>query len=395
MTAALPTTPAVPERTVRVLIACDHIDYDGAMHGGGRQLVELTRALQGSSIEPIVCVLRRATRLGHELQAEGLPLRFLGDGRFSPVTLPRLVAMIHDLDVHVLHLTDFGASTFGRLAGWMTRTPTIVQVISHHSQHQARGFPWYVEWAYKACAPLTSHALAISDSVKDFSVQHMGFDAAAVEVLHYPLPRHSFSPPAPERVRKLRRRYGIADADPVIGAVTRFYPSKGIRYLLQAFRPILDVVPNAWLVLVGQGPEEARLRRQAHELGVAHRVIFAGFQREAHTFVRLFRVAAVPSLEEGFGLVALESQALGVPVVASDIGGLRDIVTHESSGLLVEAQNASALAHALLRVLGDDTLHRRLSATGERDAQRFSLDRYVTRLSEIYRTLARREEQRT
>ena len=377
-----------PER-VRVLIACDHLDYDGAIHGGGRQLIELVRALQdGGLVEPIAVALRGATALGHQLREEGLPIRFLHDARFSPVTLARLVRLIRQHDVQVLHLTDFGASTWGRLASGMTGVPAIVQVISHHSEHQARGYPWYVELAYRAFAPLTAHALAISDSVKAFSVERMGFVDDAVEVLHYPMPRHSFVVPTAEEAAEVRRRHGIGPADPVIGSVTRFFPSKGIVHLVEAFAAVHRTRPDAWLLLAGQGPEEPRLRERAASLGVADRVIFAGFQREAHQYVRAFDVAAVPSIEEGFGLVALEALAVGVPVVASAVGGLMDIVQHEQNGLLVPPEDPAALAGALNRLLDDAALRTRLAAAGPDSTERFSLDRYVSRLTALYAELA-------
>ena len=383
-------TPAPRER-VRVLIACDHIDYDGAIHGGGRQLIELVRALEASDdIEPIAVVLRGATSLGRELQAEGLPIEFLNDRRFSPVTLARLLRIIRQRRVQLLHLTDFGASTWGRLAARMARLPTIVQIISHHSPHQARGFPWYVELAYRVCAPLTAHALAISDSVKAFAVDHMGFASDAVEVLHYPMPRHSFVIPSDAEAAAVRREQGIGPDDPVIGSVTRFFPSKGIIFLVEAFAEVRRRHPNAWLLLVGQGPEEKRLRARAADLGVADRVRFAGFQREAHRFVRAFDVAAVPSLEEGFGLVALEALALGVPVVASRQGGLPDIVQEGRTGLLVDAGDAAALAGALGRLLEDPALRQRMSAAAPEGLERFSLDRYTSRLSALYHQLAER-----
>lgn len=373
---------------VRVLIACDHMDFDGALHGGGRQLIELTRALDRREIEPTVCVLRAPSSLGVQLQEEGLPLHFFGDGRFNPVTLPKLVRLIRKRRIEVLHLTDFGACTFGRLAAALTGTPAIVQVISHHSEFTARGFPPYVELAYRALAPLTSRALAISPTVKEFAVQRMGFALDDVEVLYYPLPSHSFAEPSPESVSELRERLGIADDTPVIGSVTRFHPVKGIRYLIDAFAQLSRSYPRARLILVGQGPEEERLRRQCRELGVAERVIFAGFQREVQRFVKLFRVSVVPSLEEGFGLVALESLALGVPVVASRIGGLPDVVTHEKTGLLVEPANPDAMARAISRILSDDDLRRRMSEAGPAAAQRYSLDRYAGRLTQIYQELA-------
>ena len=149
----------VPSGPVRVLIACDHIDFDGALHGGGRQLIELTRALDRSLVEPTVCVLRKPSALGRALMEEGLPFLFLGDGRFNPRTLLKLLKIMRARRIEVLHLTDFGASTFGRIAGLVRRVPSIVQIISHHSAHTRRRFPAYVRFAYRTLAPLTARGL--------------------------------------------------------------------------------------------------------------------------------------------------------------------------------------------------------------------------------------------
>ncbi|MEO8564528.1 MAG: glycosyltransferase family 4 protein [bacterium] len=373
---------------VRVLIACDHIDYDGALHGGGRQLIELARALDRRLVEPTVCVLRGASTLGAQLRAEGLPFRFFGDARFSPVSLVRLLRIIRRDRIEVVHLTDFGACTLGRIAARLAGIPSIVQVISHHSPGQPRGFPRAVELAYRALAPHTTRVLAISDSVRDFAVKRMGFAPGSVEVLTYPLPRHSFAPATADAIAARRMAHGIALDDPVIGAVTRFYPAKGIEYLIDAFAIVRRAHPRAWLVLVGQGPEEAALRARAEELAIADRVVFAGFQRDAQAYVGGFDVAAVPSLEEGFGLVALEALALGVPVVASRVGGLPDIVVDGVTGLLVQPARPDALADALVRLLGDPALRRAMGAAAKLDVERFSLDTYSGRLSEIYRELA-------
>lgn len=376
-------------RPLRVLIACDHIDYNGAIHGGGRQLVELTRGLLDAGVEPTVCVLRGASELGRQFQAEGLPFQFFGDHRLNPATVLRLVRLIRERDIQVLHLTDYGASTFGRIAGLITGTPSIVQIISHHSSFQRKGFPRHVELAFRALAPLTAHALAISSSVKEFAVQHMGFADSEVEVLHYPLPRYSFTTPDPERVAAMRLHLGIPASDPVVGAVTRFFPSKGITHLVREFARVLEQVPHAWLVLVGQGPEEETLRAQCERLGIGDRVKFAGFQRDAHVFVAGFDVSVVPSLEEGFGLVAVESLALGVPVVASRRGGLPDVVVDDVTGILVEPTEEGSISSAILRLLTEPELRGRMSRAARQDVERFSLDIYLGRLIQLYSLLAR------
>lgn len=380
----------MPTRPVRVLIACDHIDHNGALHGGGRQLLELIRALQQRpTVEFTVVILRPPTSLGYELLREGLPITFLGDHRFNPVSAVKLARIIRHTRADVLHLTDFGACTWGRLAGLATRTPAIVQVITHHGPDQPRGFPWQAALAYRALAPFTGRALAISDSVKRFAEERMGFSKGSVEVLHYPAPEHSFREPEPAATDALRTSLGIGDGEPVIGAVTRFHRVKGIAHLVDAYATVRATLPNAWLVLVGQGPLEQDLRGRAAELGVADRVVFAGFQREAERYVSLFDVSAVPSLEEGFGLVALESLRLGVPVVASRVGGLPDIVEDGRTGLLVPPSDPPALAAALLRVLTDHDLAAGMRKAAPDSTARFSLERYVGRLVQMYRELAR------
>lgn len=375
----------------RVLIACDHIDYDGALHGGGRQFIELARALEShGDVEATFCVLRAPSGLGRELLSEGLPFHFFEDRPWNPASVLRFLRLIRERRIDVLHLTDYGASTLGRIAGLLTRTPAIVQVIAHHSEHQRRGFPWHVELAYRALAPATARALAISESVRDFAAEHMGFGRDVLEVLPYPLPQHSVSKPSEAIMAAVRAEYGIGVQDPVVGAVTRFFPSKGITYLLTAFAEVLRAQPNAWLMLLGQGPEEASLREQSSALGIQDRVIFAGYQRDIAHHEGIFRVAVMPSLEEGFGLSAVEALAMGIPVVASAVGGLPDVVRDGETGFLVPPADPDALTHAIVRLLEDEALHQSLSAAARVDVQRFSLDGYVSRLVQLYHELRRR-----
>ena len=376
---------------LRVLIACDHIDFEGSLHGGGRQLIELTRALlEEGRVAPIVCVLRPATALGRELQAEGLPFRFFGYGKYSIAPLRRFVRTIRAERAGVLHLTDFAACTWGRLAGRVTGVPSIVQIITHHSTHTHLGYPPHVELAYRALAPSTARALAISESVAHFARERMGFTAEQTEVLYYPLPKHSFSAATPERLAEVRSAHGIPQEAPVVGAVSRFFPVKGIRYLIDAFPRVLAARPDARLLLVGRGPEEGALKAQAAALGIEERVVFAGFQRDSAAYAGTFDVAVVPSLEEGFGLVAVEAMALGVPVVASRVDGLQEVITDGRSGLLVPPADPAAIADAVLRVLGDRELRARLSDGGRAESERFSLDRYAARLTDLYYELAGR-----
>lgn len=381
---------AAGPRPLRVLLACDHIDHDGALHGAGRQIVETARAFDPERVRARILVLREASDLGRALQRaleeEGLPLRFLGHGRFNPASLGSLLGEMR-AGTDLAHVTDFGASTFGRLAGRIAAVPVVVHIRSHHSEHQPRGFPPYVEWAYRALAPLAARGIAISRSVADFATERMGFPPERVEILNNPLAGFSFSPPPEREVAALRDAYGVGAGEPVVGSVTRFHAAKGIEHLIDAFALLQRSLPDARLILVGEGPLHDELVERARERKVADRVVFAGFRRDVEAHYAMFDVTAVPSIEEGFGNVAVESMAMGTPVVASDIGGLRESVEQGESGLRVPPADPRALADALFRLLEDEALRTRMGRAARRRSRRFSMDAYVERLERLYRSV--------
>lgn len=373
------------DRPVRVLIVCDHIGYGHALHGAGRMMVEMTMGFNPRRVEVTSCVLRDGAELGRRLNAEGVPLQFFGAHRFSPLPLARIVSLVRRKEIDVIHVTDFQADTLGRLAGMITGKPVIVHVRTHHSKYQKRPYPWYMERVNQLLAPSTALAIANSDSLRDFAIQRMGFKPEQVVTVHNPVSTFTMKPVKPEDVARIRAELGLDGVYPVIGAVTRFYPAKGISFLVGAFPAVLRKFPDARLVLVGDGPLGDELKAQARELGIERSVIFTGFRADAEAFVQLFTVSAVPSLEEGIGNVAIESVVGGVPVVASKEGGLPEVVIEGKSGLLVRPGDSGKLAAALLRALEEPFLLDRLRQGCREEAARFSIETYTARLEQLYR----------
>lgn len=385
-----PASPseAFPERPIRVLIVCDHIGYGHALHGAGRMMVEMTMGFDPRRVEVTSCVLRESGELGNRLNAEGVPLQSFGAHRFSPLPLARIVKLVRQKNIDVIHVTDFQADTLGRLAGKITGKPVIVHVRTHHSKYQKRPYPWYMERMNHLLAPSTALAIANSDSLREFAIQRMGFRPDQVVTVHNPVSTYTMRPVEASGIDRLRSDLKLDGVWPVVGSVTRFYPAKGISYLIGAFPRVLERFPDARLVLVGDGPLGEELKAQARNLGIEESVLFAGFRPDAEAFVQLFTVSAVPSLEEGIGNVAIESIAGGVPVVASREGGLPEVVTEGKSGLLVRPGDSEQLATALLRVLEEPFLLDRLRQGCREEASRFSIDNYTARLEQLYRKAA-------
>ncbi|HET8622239.1 MAG TPA: glycosyltransferase family 4 protein [Gemmatimonadales bacterium] len=373
---------------IRVLVVADKLGFPGVrLHGMGRAIVEWTRSFDPARVALHTCVLRDVGGYRADAVAAGEPIEFLDLSPFSLATLAALIRRVRRQDIEVLHLNGLGASTFGRLAGRLTARPAIVHVHSN-SYYDPKGYPAYVRAIDNLLAPFTARAVAISETVREFCIDAMGFRPGQVELVHYATPRLG-APPSEARLRELRRRYGL-DGCRVIGVSSRLYPIKGHRVVLDAFPAVLARLPDARVLFVGDGPERPVLEAQARSLGVADRVCFAGFQDDMAAYLRLFSVAIVPSLHpEGFGLVAVEALAAGVPVIASRVGGLPEIVTDGVAGFLVEPGNARDLAEAIVRVLGEPGGYAALSAAAVIESQRFSMDRFTDRMEHIYRTLAR------
>jgi glycosyltransferase involved in cell wall biosynthesis len=154
--------------------------------------------------------------------------------------------------------------------------------------------------------------------------------------------------------------------------VGRLVEKKGCAYLLEAMPEILDHYPDARLSIVGDGPMETALKRQAKHLGIAHAVTFVGAVNNADIpeLHRRASVLVVPSIitvqgdQEGLGLVMVEALACECPVVASDLPAIRDVIAHENTGLLVQPKNPGAIAGAVVRLFEEPKLGRQLAVNG-------------------------------
>jgi glycogen(starch) synthase len=187
----------------------------------------------------------------------------------------------------------------------------------------------------------------------------------------------------PEQVAAARARW--APDGPLVAFTGRLVYEKGVQHLLAAVPRMRRRHPALRVVLAGTGPEEPALREQARALRLGRAVEFAGFVPDADLpgLVAAADCAVVPSVYEPFGLVALEAAAAGTPAVVSDVGGLREFVDDGRTGLRFPAGDATALADAVDRLLGDEALGRRLVAEA-RDA----LDRDHTWTTVAERTVA-------
>jgi N-acetyl-alpha-D-glucosaminyl L-malate synthase BshA len=168
---------------------------------------------------------------------------------------------------------------------------------------------------------------------------------------------------------------------------SNFRPVKNVEQVVRVFAAVHDRM-DARLVMVGDGPEKPKAEHLARQLGVARHVLFLGNQEVMEELLPLADVFLLPSSTESFGLVALEAMSAGVPVVASRVGGLPELVEHGVSGYLEPVDDVEAFVRAVLRVLEDPKAARRMGRAGRRRAiDEFHVDRVVERYRKVYEEL--------
>jgi glycosyltransferase involved in cell wall biosynthesis len=201
--------------------------------------------------------------------------------------------------------------------------------------------------------------------------------------------------PSDEEVRALRERLGIVEGARVILAVGRFSREKGHADLVGALGRLRASEPDIDFraVFVGEGPERPAVERAAREAGVAERLVFAGHVSDVRPFYALADVLALPSHSEGSPNVLLEAMAAGLPVAATNVGGVPEIVSDGESALLVESHDPEGMALALARLLKDEELGRRLASNARAlVAAHYTPDAYARSLTELYREVWRGRE---
>ena len=189
----------------------------------------------------------------------------------------------------------------------------------------------------------------------------------------------------------VRGAWGATADEVVIGCVANYRSVKAQDLLIAAFGDVVMARPNVRLVLVGEGPERPRLERLIESGGLASRVLLQGREPEARRLTAAFDVVALTSRSEGLPNAMLEAAAAGCPVVATDVGGMREVVLDGVTGLLVPSGDRPALARALVRLADDPALRERMGQAGRHHVElTFGMDRFVREFADLYREASAR-----
>jgi glycosyltransferase involved in cell wall biosynthesis len=313
----------------------------------------------------------------------GIDITYLHKSKFDPTTLPALLRVIRRKQIDILHLHGYGATTFGRMAAGIRRTPVVL-----HEHANLTNTPWFQKIADAALEPETDIALAVSQTTADFLIRARQLPPDKVKVVYLGVPLDEFSRRRTgDEIASARAELGAGPDDAIVGTVTRLHDSKGNSYLVDAARIVLDARPNVRFVVVGEGPLRPELEAQAARLGLGDRFVFAGFAKDVARVVSAFDLSVFPSLWEGTPLTVFEALAMGKPIVATDADGLLDVLTHDLDAVIVPKRDASALAAGIVRLLDDPDARRRLGDAAQVTARQYDIATFVSKMEQLYQLL--------
>ena len=228
----------------------------------------------------------------------------------------------------------------------------------------------------------------MADVIHGFAVGDYSLRSERVRTLHNGVVLEPFRDVAASARQTRMTELGIPAASVVLGLVGRMFPVKGQRRMIEMMPAIVHRCPEAVLLLVGDGPERPRCEARVAELNLARNVRFAGQRSDVAQMLKTCDLVVLPSESEGLPLAAIEAMAAGRPVVAFDVGGMREVIDDGQTGLLVPSGDEAAFTAAVLSLLQN---REKLSSLGIRAsdaAERFSMDHHVAKLLEHYRQLA-------
>lgn len=319
------------------------------------------------------------------LEAVGVEVVCLPIGAdLDPFLLWRLARFLRASRPDVVHTHLIHGDLYGTLAARLAGAPVVVSTKHNDNAFRRRGFYARLDRCLARCQ---DRIITISNHLKQFCVQVEGLPADKIVPIHYGLDADAFLGRAGEAA-SVRAEWGIPAGAPLVGVVGRLTEQKGHAFLLDAFAEVVQALPSARLLVVGDGELGLELERQAARLGLGSNVTFTGRREDVSRIMMALDVLVAPSLWEGFGLVLLEAMAAARPIIASRVSAIPEIVADGETGLLVSPGDSARLTDALLTLLRDPARASEMGRRGrQRLAQQFTVARMVEQTRAVYESL--------
>ncbi len=351
--------------------------------GGAEQLlVSEMEGLDKDLFSPLVCVISEKGPIGELIEKMGfpvIPLHRMKKNQFDYGIIRELKKLMARERISIVHTHLYDGGKYGRIAARMAKVPVIIHSV-HNIYVKRRSKHHWFNWGLSF---FTDRIIAVSEAVKASVVRYDRISPKKIEVIYNGIDL-SQGDLLPDR-QALRSRLGITPEEMVIGVVARLEEQKGHRVLLEALSLMPELPASLKIVIIGDGKLRSQLEQDTLKRGLSSQVIFWGTRKPIFPILKALDFFLLPSLWEGFSLAILEAMAMGLPVIATKVGGAEEVITSGRHGLLIPPGDAPRLAEAIQEALLHRDKYLEMARKGkERVTQNFSKDRHVALLQDLY-----------
>ena len=384
-------SPNPKRKRLRVLTLVDGV----GTHGGGESLArEITRRLDPDRYERTFCVTRWDVQEAHEAviaELRGAGIEFIGlqrRGRLDLRAWAPVVTRLRRGEVDIVHSHKFGSNVWAAVLSTIARPPVF---IAHEHTWSYEGDRLRALLDRRLIGSRADALIAVSRDDRRKMIEIERIPAEKIRFIPNGIEAPA-GPPANSR-EEVRAELGLSEDQPVIGTVATLRPQKALDVLIEAAVSLRREWPDLALLIVGgedtrQPEEAARLRHLVSRSGAEGLVRFLGLRSDVSRVLSAFDVAAISSDYEGSPLAAMEYMEASLPVVATKVGGIPDIVVDAETGILVPPRDPNQLSAALGRLLRDPEIAQRMGEAGQaRRRSEFDLSQTVARIEDLYEEL--------
>ena len=345
-------------------------------------LLSLADSLDRAVYRPVFCLLQPGW-LADEARARSYPTYVLPLEHTVDVGwIGRVLYLLKHERVDLIHAHEFAMNTYGALLSVLTGVPCVTTI---HGKNYSSD-KWHRRAAYRLVAHRTK-MIAVSDDIKSFLAAAVGVSARHIATIPNGIHIERYAATDAAKT-KFRTELGLSRHQPVVGAIGRLEPVKGHTHLLTAAQRVCARYPETVFVLAGQGPLRDPLEQQANALGIARNMRFLGYRDDVATVLAGLDVFVLPSLSEGLPLSLLEAMAASKPIVASNVGGIPEVIRDGENGLLAAPATPTELADRILMLLADPSRAHFLAENARAlVSARFGMTAMVGAYEDLYRQL--------
>lgn len=364
---------------------------DSLGHGGAERLtLAILERFDRERFDLRVCALqeRGGNPVAKDLEKAGIPVDLLNIPTLRhPANLFKIIGYLRRRKPQLIHAQLEFSIVLGSLAAKLTGIPCVTTLHTLDNPQQPRAY-WRYRITLAALKHLCSRSIGVSESARLHHLRDGNIPGEKIITLYNGIDLSAYQDPSPEACLEKRKELGLAPNSTIAVTVAVLREPKGIQFMLQAMAQLRETNPTLQYLVVGDGEHGPTLKEQARSLGLENQVVFAGQRKDIHEILPLCDFFVLPTLTEALPTVLMEAMAAKKAMIASNVGGVPEMIQDGVNGRLLPPGDVPALVKACAQLADDSALRKAWGTAGQAIChEKFNIEQQIISLENLYFSL--------